>query len=97
LSNSADFVVIDAGAVLGTADAVAARASADQAIIAIDTGRSTRKDLIASVEQLEIIGTPLLGIVVAKRRRRAKGQRVELAAATSKPAPAESPDRILSS
>ena len=96
LSISADFVVIDAGAVLGTADAVAARASADQAVIVIDTGKSTKTDLVSSVEQLEIIGTPLLGVVVAKRRRRAKGQRITLAA-TAKPAPAESPDRILSS
>jgi polysaccharide biosynthesis transport protein len=97
LSASADFVVIDAGVVLGHADALAARASADQAIVAVDAGSCSRQQLAEAVEQLEIIGTPLLGIVVAQRKRRLKGERlrVTVTATTASKKSSESPERIL--
>ncbi|MEV6844698.1 Wzz/FepE/Etk N-terminal domain-containing protein [Actinoplanes sp. NPDC051411] len=67
LRGQGGYVVIEAPSTSSSADAQGLASLADAAILAVELRRSRRPALLDAVEQLQRVGTPLLGAVVLPR------------------------------
>jgi hypothetical protein len=67
LRQQAEYVVIEAPSTASSADAQSLASLADAAILAVELRRSRRPALLDAAEQLQRVGTPLLGAVVLPR------------------------------
>ncbi|HEY0536372.1 MAG TPA: Wzz/FepE/Etk N-terminal domain-containing protein [Actinoplanes sp.] len=67
LRGQGGFVVIEAPSTSSSADAQGLASLADAAILAVELRRSRRPALLDAAEQLQRVGTPLLGAVVVPR------------------------------
>lgn len=68
LRGDRDILIVDAPGPTRTADASALAVRADAVVLVVDTGARI-KDLCASVEQLDSISAPMLGIVLVRSSR----------------------------
>lgn len=67
LRRQGGYIVIEAPSTSSSADAQSLASLADAAILAVELRRSRRPALLDAVEQLQRVGTPLLGAVVLPR------------------------------
>jgi hypothetical protein len=79
------YVVIEAPSTSSSADAQSLASLADAAILAVELRRSRRPALLDAVEQLQRVGTPLLGAVVLPRLSGLRTSDVQAPAVTLSP------------
>jgi hypothetical protein len=70
------FVVLESVAVPVSGDAQAMAALADLALVVVELGTTTPDELAAAARAVDAVGTPLLGAVVVRRRRRTLWRRI---------------------
>jgi MinD-like ATPase involved in chromosome partitioning or flagellar assembly len=73
LRRQGGYVVIEAPSTTSSADAQSLASLADAAILAVELRRARRPALLDAAEQLQRVGTPLLGAVVLPRLTGARG------------------------
>ena len=89
LRRQGGYVVIEAPSTSSSADAQSLASLADAAILAVELRRSRRPALLDAAEQLQRVGTPLLGAVVLPRLNGLRAAEVNPPAVTlTAPAPA---------
>ncbi len=90
LRRQGGYVVIEAPSTSSSADAQGLASLADAAILAVELRRSRRPALLDAAEQLQRVGTPLLGAVVLPRLSGLRAAEVSAPAVTLPP-PSEKP------
>ena len=92
LRRQGGYVVIEAPSTSSSADAQGLASLADAAILAVELRRSRRPALLDAAEQLQRVGTPLLGAVVLPRLAGLRAADLNGPAVTLPPVPAERSD-----
>jgi Mrp family chromosome partitioning ATPase/capsular polysaccharide biosynthesis protein len=87
LRGQGGYVVIEAPSTSSSADAQSLASLADAAILAVELRRARRPALLDAVEQLQRVGTPLLGAVVLPRLAALRAADVHVPAVTLSPPP----------
>lgn len=87
LENAAELVIVDSSPLL-VADAAMLAAHVDGVVLVVRPGKTSADALLAGVEQLRRVGTPLLGIVLNRSPRRSRFYQAPLTPLAARPAPA---------
>ncbi|SNY51645.1 Wzz/FepE/Etk N-terminal domain-containing protein [Paractinoplanes atraurantiacus] len=90
LRGQGGYVVIEAPSTASSADAQSLASLADAAILAVELRRARRPALIDAAEQLQRVGTPLLGAVVLPHLTNLRTAEAAAPVVTLTPAPASS-------
>ena len=86
LLQSASYVVIEAPATTESADAQTLADVSEAAVLVVEEGHTTGREVLDACAQLESMGTPVLGVVVARYERSTGRRPTE----TAKPGPGRS-------
>jgi capsular exopolysaccharide synthesis family protein len=68
-----DYVVVDSAPVLPVSDSVALAGSVDGLLVVAHAGRVTQPNVVETLERLERIGAPILGLVLNQATQKSKG------------------------
>ncbi len=68
-----DYVIVDSAPVLPVSDSVALAGSVDGLLVVAQAGRVTQPNVIETLERLERIGAPILGLVLNQATKTSKG------------------------
>jgi non-specific protein-tyrosine kinase len=68
-----DYVIIDSAPILPVSDSVALAASVDGVLVVAQADRITGDDVTDTIERLDRVGAPILGVVLNRANRVAKG------------------------
>ncbi|SDT70695.1 Wzz/FepE/Etk N-terminal domain-containing protein [Actinoplanes derwentensis] len=96
LHRQGGYVIIEAPSTTSSADAQSLASLADAAILAVELRRSLRPALVDAAEQLQRVGTPLLGAVVLPRLPTPQPGDMTTTPAVTLPADSDSPTQQLS-
>lgn len=81
-----DYVIVDSAPILPVSDSVALAGSVDGVLVVAHAGRVTEGDVVESLERLERVGAPVLGLVLNQVSKASKGGHA-YGGYTAKPAP----------
>jgi non-specific protein-tyrosine kinase len=68
-----DYVIVDSAPVLPVSDSVALAGSVDGLLVVAHAGRVTQPNVAETLERLERIGAPILGLVLNQASQQSKG------------------------
>lgn len=68
-----DYVIVDSAPVLPVSDSVALAGSVDGVLVVAHAGRVTADNVVESIERLDRVGAPLLGLVLNQATQASKG------------------------
>ncbi len=74
LAEHFDYVILDSAPVLPVADSVALASSADAVVLVAQARRTTRRNLVGSIERLSRVGASVVGIVLNQAKRVGAGE-----------------------
>jgi Mrp family chromosome partitioning ATPase len=68
-----DYVIVDSAPVLPVSDAVALSGAADGVFVVVHAGRVTQDNVVETLDRLDRVNAPILGLVLNQASKQAKG------------------------
>jgi succinoglycan biosynthesis transport protein ExoP len=88
-----DYVIVDSAPILPVSDSVALSASVDGVLVVAHAGRVTDGNVLETLERLDRVGAPILGLVLNQASQQSKGYYAYGGYSSTNQAPAAPPSK----